>query len=387
MESLVAACTYETLLVFDATLGSVRAAHDWLMKHPEPCGRVDIPYCMSCGDYLTHRQRECELRSNGTLLSLLSTTEFKVVPASADWCSSIVRAMEDDLLLRDPATGLSAVQKHMLTQTGAVAESNAACSARFQLPIQTIRRQRHLIGTPHSNPHMMPHAVVSGAYPIDPVAFCRLLREHFVDGRHERWSEQPPYAPGYKFARDLDGYWTSECVRDKHGEVVTLPYGVTPGEFSAANPGCDKTGWSLRYSADAKNLCAVPVRWDPVFLGCRYETMNEYVHWWIEEQRNHWALELCKLEDAKRKDVFRRDFIQTLHIGTICPNKHGRVLMILGESLKRKRQRIDDQFGGHQDFLDIPVGEINTDIGKAVPDEEEIPNESGRDLWMRSLPF
>ena len=385
MEELVVGCTYDTLLVFESTLAGIRAARIWLDKNPTPCGRVDIPYCRECGDYLTHRQRECVHEANGRLLALSPSHEFQIVPTCVDWCAATLRAMEDDLLLRDPLSGLSVVQQYMMGLTGDVAEIHAACSARFQLPIQTIRRQHATMGAPRDL-DMLPHALVGGAYPIDIVACCRLLREYFVDGRHDRWSTQGPYCIDYRFERDLDGRWVSVAVRDEYGEVVGLPYGVLPSEFAQANPGCDKTGWTPRYSAGAVNLCSVPVCWDPEFLGARYETVDEYMHFWIEQKKRLWATKLCEIEDNAKKDVLRRDFIRTLHLGTMCSAAVGHVPAILGESRGAKRRRIRDCFGDHQEFLDIPVGDINSDNGEIL-DEDAMPMESGRDLWMRNLPF
>lgn len=372
--------SFTHVVTFDATLAGHRAALTWATQNPTAvAGRIVVPYCGRCGDYKRHRSG-CDAEPAPRFTEYPRGWVFKLAPLEPEDVRVTIELMERDLLTREALSGRSLLQTFLATAKGDPAEVQAIACARFHVPMALVREQWES-NQPH-DPDIYPIALLS-SFPINPDSFRELLVDYFNVGPHRRWASLPPHRKGFRFERAGEG-WVSVCIRDEAGDIVGLPYGISPATFAKANPGCDKTDWSTRFSASATNLLTAPVAWDPVFRERRFEDQNDYMDWWIAQKLRLYANEVYLKKRAAEKDMKRRDFIRTIHLACTSISLDGeRVPTYVGEEPHAKRMRIRDEYGDYQDFADIPVGEIGSDQGDFI-DEEALP-ESGKDVWLAKL--
>lgn len=404
-----------TLLVFETTLPGYRAVVKWMNTYKESdVYRLVVPYAQNCkdiGDYLC-TERKDEPLSKYTSFSadhVFSQVEecsydkdsnrnhwpFPSTSRLVDFVSA-VQHMEDEVMLRDPISGLNKIQEYMLQHKDkdtAAEELWAVAAVRFQMPASVIKAQYdHLMMgnrppwffAPEMGVWAIPNALVNGPYPFavdttrDGIIQYLNLRETI------NWNHIPAASSHHRFVGNV-----CPCEYDGSGSIITrLPYGVTQDEFVQANPGSDMRTTYDHCCFDAKyahQLTSVTAKWDPVFLGKQFATTTDYMEWWIEETTKLFQKKRAELQQEADVNRLQRSFLQEFYNDALTyvgpyqkPTKKFK-----SESMDDKRARIDAEYGGHQEFLDLPVSMI--DEYKIIIEEYMTAPSSSVDLWISIL--
>jgi hypothetical protein len=309
--------------------------------------------------------------------------------------TAAVKHMEREIMLRDPLSGLNRIQEFLIDKAHVntpVDELFAVAAIRFNMPISTVKLSYELcaIGNrpPMFNSMIMgawpvPNAVVNGPYPLSIETVRKGIISSLDYGTVIPWDNIPAHSNNHEIINN-----TSTCSPDKDGIITKLPYGVTPSEFAKANPEADmRTAHANVYfdSEYAKELTTVTMEWDPEFRGQRFETISSYMRWWIDETFKIYQIKRAELAKEASVERLRRKFLKEFYEDNETRVGPFRKLIrkFKDEAPDEKRARIDSEYEGHHEFLDLPVAMIDqTEI--IIKEYMSVPV-STKDMWIDIL--
>ena len=405
------------LLVFETTIDGYRAAVRWMKNNPdETVYRLVVPYSTShkdVGDYFSAPKNNSDLIlskydqfPSGHIFSTVEKCSYEdssivewPFPSSSRLVdfTSAVQHFTDEVTLRDPISGLSCIQDFFLEKAHTnipLEEQFAIATARFRVPLTVIKThyERLSVGNrpPLTNSKIMdtwpvPNAVVNGPYPLSIETVRAGIIQSLDFGTVTNWDAIPPFSDKHTFTNN--GISQCECNAAKD-TIVKLPYGITAEEFVAANTLCDMRTSHNRCCFDKEystKLLASTAAWDPVFKDATFRTLTDYMMWWIEETLTLYKLKRAELAEEASTERLRRRFLKELY-----DDKETRVgpfqkliRKFKDEKPEEKRARIESEYEGHQEFLDLPVSAIDQhEI--IIKDYMTVPT-SSKDMWIDIL--
>ncbi len=403
-----------TCLVFESTLQGYRAAVDWISKHSHKTSelyRLVVPYadkCKDVGDFLCLQPHErTEIKAtyqsfgrNHTLdvvekIQMIHQTDETWPFASSSRVIDLfmaVKYLENELILRDPLTGLSKIQRYFLDNKDLHEPEELIALVVFKFKVSPVvareqlealfRGNKPIWGLDSSELWVIPHVLINGPFPLavdkvkEGICHCINYTKPFPwDLLHV----DHPHCHGN----------VSSCVLSEDAEyIVALPYGVTVDAFLKANPEADaRTCFdSCRFLASkSSNLCSAALSWDPVFANnCTFPTISSYVQYWINNMLPILVNKRADLEDEARTMTLKRKFLRSLYVGDeFQTNIATFKKCFMDESMEAKRARIDRFYEGHHEFLDLPVSLIDSEYF-SFADCDPVPMHS-KDLWIQLI--
>ena len=342
----------KVVLLFEATYGGYREAAAWLTANPgrEGVFRLVIPYAIGfpdVDDYVAARSEDPVLATEAAYRGDERHFFFTEVGSGKNSLDAYLAAaayLRERMLLRDVFSGLSAVQEFLRAHQDGLApeEVAAACAAHFRLPMADVRHQQELMAQgnmPHLNFERgyvpVPLALVNGPYPIAPRSVVEGIVAMMDFGNTTvDWTSKVPGCAGFAFELTTGG-WAST-------------YGVPVGHL----PNLEPYGRPFRSRAPPPPRIA---RWDPMFRQGTFD-INTYVRTWLEGATTQMGTKRKEMAEAQDMWYLESQVIAAVVLRMTDTDSFGDTIKVFaGESLRGMKDRIDRDYGGHRELLDLPL--------------------------------
>ena len=372
------------VLVFEPTIPGYRKAIKWLKANPSPSFPVyrlvvpNVDGYMDTGDELVMTER----RKAGEVVKIeigddtrsVESWPFKSESRILDFEMGL-KSMLDRVLLRDAYEGYSLVQRAM----AGLSEDRAIKTAMIEFDItqeeaedQWCKMNQGNVPWGKNELQVLPYVLLNGPYPIAPEILYEGVKEYVRLGRVTPLPVKQPSCKGYIFVGE-----TSKCQLSSDGNVVGLPYGISPTRFNQVNAMKKvKTGVYKSPCGLSTYQCV----WDGKFAGGKlFPTLQDYWKWWVEETHKKMIDKLVEAEEDNKRHERKLEFMRDIHVG----KKDGMQRWFLDEDMETKRARIARDYEGDFDLLNTPVGSI--DLTTIFNWEIQSKPESAREFWLDRL--
>ncbi len=367
----------DDVIVHEPNLHGYRAALNWVTEHKQTTRRLIIPYSSSHVDVVDYVRSKSTEMVLGKVVSFSPQYVFQLGPVDVRVLADCVKILEDMALLRDPYSGLCAVQEYML-QHCAYGEDVcvAMAAAQFHFKPGQVREQWRAMYVGNEPPlvvsrdlDVVPRVLLNGPFPMKRDVLRELVRRFIEHGDVSGWTDVQPSCVGHTFhghvAQSVDT-----------GRGVKPPYGVSWDAFASAN-GLNPFVREFPYTALV--MRTHQVEWDGTFLDARFDTVAEYALWWLNETRNRFGLEFERREDLARIREREQRFLFALYVGATVGGVPNGKRLVFDENAQ---SRIDQDFDGHYELLDLPIRAV---CAEGVFPDQVKPLTCGRDIWLNLL--
>lgn len=331
------------------TIAGYEAAIEWIENHDN--------------------ERACRIHSDGTVTIKLDKNEF----------IENIALIRKQLFTRSAKTGLSVVGEYMRSLVKKCLDRDeilGASTRHFQVPMRMIKQEYSKLTTGTfpvvKYPDMMvwPHALINGPYPLPIDVIKEAITRKLNTAKYTLSSGEAPGCPGYVFELQ-DGMWLSSYVESTNGDVQ-WPYGIEPIDYVGA---INSNG---KYKC--KESFSVAIKWDPEFVEGEL-SMDEALNVWLRDRLD--ILVEVRAEMAKKMSLMslKHRLIRNICVQAQVDGKNCTVFT--GETARAKRTRIESEYGGHMELLDIPISELGMDV--VFSNSNETVPESARDLLLQQL--
>jgi hypothetical protein len=394
MATLVNLCNFKTplfendqneakwIIVIEPTLQSYKKAEEWFSDNEEvtdvyvmiipfsenhkfPVLNVDEPYYP---DYLTENSLE-------------------IVPFTLEMVITTIEILTKRIITRFVATGISLLQSKMIefiTKGLTKDEIIGACKLKYDISMKIIRQQYNelTVGNyPRIKYHhldALPHALVNGPFPFNPKNVANAVEKKINNGKFV-FVDNRPYCGKYIFTYTKN-IWLSEYMESKDGEI-TFPYGISYEDFEEEDIEYLNSLGELTIKPKCLEKMAVEIKWNPVFIEGEFDP-DSYLTLWIEKAIDLYIEKRIKIVESQEFMELKRKFIRTICTSQREYTNGYECLLFIGENENKKRQRINLEYSGCYDLLDIPIKDFHLDV--IFENDKHIP-ESARDMLLEEI--
>lgn len=389
------------ILVFEPTRWGYKQVIGWLEKNPNKiCWRLIISLsseCVDVGDALVEKNFDIFDNPYVETLQLVpilraeedkrseSDYPFKTQHSLLDFKCGL-NYLEKHVLLPDPLLGYSLVQKYMIDNYHHSENVLLAMSSVFfDIPIIKLKSQYenlHHGSLPIINniQHVkfIPFLLLDGSFPLSwktiKDAIIMMINTNKID---ELMFKTSPWDAG-------DGYSYAQKNAEKY--IIKPPYRVRNKLFHQKNifyyspqpnnPFC--------FLSQAPHLIKTKIEWNGECNKLMFfESPHSYFKWWYEA--NKLTILNCYQEYINKcnEQRLRCEFLRTLFIQSSFNDQSDSIKRCFyDEPLISKQMRITKEYNNNQQFLDLPIKDIDQENIIYSPSPTF---ESARDYWIHII--
>ncbi len=272
----------------------------------------------------------------------------------------------DQLTLRNAETGLNRLEEFFKDNWNNGPEVIIAMALTyFKIPVplsQIVKKEMDMFILP-IYPHL-PHVLLKMQFKKEDVR--AMLIKHLNLG-HADWDLLVPHM-GWKFviSGDIDFLLPNKSFEEMRRDKKLTYIGTAwqPNKFTCVEP------------------YEVEVEWNPIFLGMQFETISNYMHYWIGQHIIKIRVIWNKIKEDEDRDIQERDFARLIYAEKRLMTPPFERYFV-DENYETKKMRIMQDFEGNLSLMELPIWKIGKEF--ALTDNLTQISESPIDLWISLL--